>query len=168
MSDLTGTLQRLGRHSAWWLYTLAVMELRWMDAADDSVVAAAGALFDGPPEPSWTSRFLAQPGHHLCLAYEDGQPAGFVSGVEMTHPDKGTEMFLYELGVDERFRGRGAGRALVAALAQRARDRGCYGMWVLTDAENAAALRTYRSAGAVERGAEVMLDWHFGDADEDD
>ncbi len=40
-----------------------------------------------------------------------------VSGVELTHPDKGTEMFLYELGVAERFRGRGIGRRPAPAHA---------------------------------------------------
>ena len=31
----------------------------------------------------------------------DGElPVGMVTGVETTHPDKGTEMFLYELSVD--------------------------------------------------------------------
>ena len=45
-----------------------------------------------------------------------------VTGVETTHPDKGTEMFLYELAVDEAARDRGVGRALVAALADLARD----------------------------------------------
>jgi ribosomal protein S18 acetylase RimI-like enzyme len=44
-----------------------------------------------------------------------------VTGVEMTHPDKGTEMFLYELGVADEHQGRGIGRALVSALADLAR-----------------------------------------------
>src|SRR4051794_19545897 len=114
------------------------MELRWMGEGDhdDDVarIVAASALFDEAARPEWARRFLEQAGHHLCIAYEEGgEPAGFVSGVEMTHPDKGTEMFLYELGVDEQFRGRGVGRALVGALADRASERGCYDMWVLTD-----------------------------------
>ena len=73
---------------------------------------AAEHLFDGPARRDAVARFLAEPNHHVFLAYVEGQPAGFVSGVELTHPDKGTEMFLYELAVDERFRGRGTGAAL--------------------------------------------------------
>jgi len=87
---------------------------------------------------------------------------GFVSGVEMTHPDKGTEMFLYELGVAPEARNRGIGRALVAALAQLAQDRGCYGMWVLTDDDNEAALATYNATGPSERSTHVMFGWAFG------
>jgi ribosomal protein S18 acetylase RimI-like enzyme len=136
-----------------------VAELRWIDESGLDDVLAAATLFDRPPTPGWTARFLTSPGHHLCLGYVDDAPAGFVTGVEMCHPDKGTEMFLYELGVDEAFRGRGIGRALVAALAQRARERGCNGMWVLTDLDNEAAQRTYLSAGASDRGPQLMLDW---------
>ncbi|HEY8471563.1 MAG TPA: GNAT family N-acetyltransferase [Natronosporangium sp.] len=143
------------------------MELRWINPGDEDAVAKAGALFDHAPRPEWSTRFLAQPNHHLCIAYVDGEPAGFVSGVEITHPDKGTEMFLYELGVDERFRGRGIGRALVTELAALARSRGCYGMWVLTDTDNTAALRTYRSAGARAQSEHVMLEWSF-DSDRND
>ena len=84
-----------------------------------------------------------------------------MSGVETTHPDKGTEMFLYELAVREPSQRRGIGKALVAALASLARERGCYGMFVLTDADNAAALATYRSAGAAAPSDHVMLDWNF-------
>ena len=42
-------------------------------------------------------------------------------------------MLLYELAVDPTFLGRGCGTALVKALAALARERNCYGMWVLTD-----------------------------------
>jgi ribosomal protein S18 acetylase RimI-like enzyme len=140
------------------------MDLRWMTEGNEAAVAAAAALFDHPMRPMWTQRFLAQPEHHLCIAYVDGVPAGFVSGVELTHPDKGTEMFLYELGVDAQYRNRGLGRGLVDALAKLAREKGCYGMWVLTDADNAAALKAYRAAGGTNRGASVMLDWQFEDA----
>lgn len=93
------------------------------------------------------------------MAYDGGAPAGFVTGVETTHPDKGTEMFLYELSVGEAFRGRGIGTALVRALADLARERGCYGMWVLTDDDNAAALAAYAAAGGRVDGRQVMLSW---------
>jgi ribosomal protein S18 acetylase RimI-like enzyme len=135
------------------------VDLRWLGRADLDAVVAAEHLFDGPAIREAAERFLSEPTAHLCLAYEDDEPAGFVSGVEMTHPDKGTELFLYELGVDERFRRRGIGTALVRALAERARERGCYGMWVLTDRVNEAGLATYRRAGAVEESDQVMLGW---------
>ena len=108
---------------------------------------AAPHLFDEPPTAEWTDRFLTADGHHLLFARLDGADVGFVTGVEMTHPDKGTEMFLYELGVDDAARGQGVGKALVAALRDLAEERGCYGMWVLTDADNEAAIRTYQAAG---------------------
>ena len=56
---------------------------------------------------------------------------------------------------------RGIGRALVEALAALAVERGCVGMWVLTDADNEAALRTYRAAGAGTPSPQVMLEWAF-------
>jgi GNAT superfamily N-acetyltransferase len=68
-------------------------------------------------------------------------------------------MFLYELGVEDNVHGRGIGRSLVERLAELARDRGCYGMWVLTDKEKAAALASYEGAGAVREGDQMVLGW---------
>jgi ribosomal protein S18 acetylase RimI-like enzyme len=98
----------------------------------------------------------------MFVAYEGDGPVGFVSGVEMTHPDKGTEMFLYELAVDEAWRRRGIGTALVTALRDLAAERGCYGMWVLTDEDNDAAIATYAATSPVERSSQVMFGWTFG------
>lgn len=123
-------------------------------------VLAAEAVFDARPDRAATDRFLAAPDHHLLFALDaDGAALGFVSGVETTHPDKGTEMFLYELGVAEAARGRGVATALVTALRELAAERGCYGMWVLTDADNAAANATYRKTGGGDVQTPVMYSW---------
>ncbi|WP_274558740.1 GNAT family N-acetyltransferase [Streptomyces spiramyceticus] len=122
-------------------------------------LTAAEHLYDGPARPEWAERFLAAPGHLMLIAYVAGVPAGMVSGIEMTHPDKGTEMCLYELSVDEPYRRRGIGRALTRALAAVARERGCYDMWVGVERDNDAALATYRSAQAQDDGDFAMLTW---------
>lgn len=157
------------------------MEIR--RAGTVAEVAAAEYLFDNPARTDWAERFLAAPGHHLLLAYEpaDGEggrgdgggpgsgggtggevPVGFVSGVETVHPDKGTEMLLYELGVAGPYRRRGIGRALVRRLAALGRELGCYGMWVPVDAGNDVALAAYRSAGGKDDGTCSVVTWDFG------
>ncbi|HEY1487096.1 MAG TPA: GNAT family N-acetyltransferase [Micromonosporaceae bacterium] len=135
------------------------MEIRRVTEVAD--VLAASAHFDGPARPDWAADFLAAPNHHLLVAYVDGVPAGMVTGVEMVMPDKGTEMFLYELSVGEAYRRQGIGRALTDALAVIARDHGNYGMWVLTDHDNDAALATYRGSGGGEDEPTTMLTWTF-------
>lgn len=132
---------------------------------DAAAVVAAGHLFDNAPKPDATAKFLAYDHHHLFIAYVDDFPAGMISGVETTHPDKGTEMFLYELGVDERYRRRGLGKSLLAALAQLARERGCYGMWVATDEDNVAAHATYDRDGAVLEKDQAVFVWTFDEAE---
>jgi ribosomal protein S18 acetylase RimI-like enzyme len=139
----------------------ADMEIRTPGSARE--IEAAASLFDAPLDARAVVRFLASDTHHLLIAYEDERPVGFVTGVEMTHPDKGTEIFVYELGVLEHAQNRGIGRALVRALSGIAIARGCYGMWVLTDADNDAAFRTYERAGGKRSEGQVMFDWTFGE-----
>lgn len=133
------------------------MQIRRVDDASD--VLAAGHLFDHPPSSEWTDQFLARDGHHLLLAERGGIPVGFVSGIEVAHPDKPTEMLLYELGVEQASRRQGVGRALVTSLADLARDRGCAGMWVPVEAGDEPAVATYRSAGAEAPVAAATLWW---------
>lgn len=123
------------------------MEIRTIAPGDIDHVLAAGHLFDDVPVEEWTASFLGRDGHHLLIAYVDQTPAGFVTGIEVCHPDKGNEMLLYELGVDEAFRRRGIARALIEALAERATQLDCRSMWVPVDADNEVAIATYRASG---------------------
>jgi len=137
-------------------------EIRSLGPGDEQAVHAARELFDDAPDRAATRRFLDEPNHHLLIAYDAvNRPLGFVSGVETTHPDKGTEMFLYELGVADDARRRGIGSALVTQLAALARSRGCYGMWTGTEHDNAAARATYARAGAATNPPQVFVDWDF-------
>ncbi|QQQ76978.1 GNAT family N-acetyltransferase [Saccharothrix sp. 6-C] len=126
-----------------------------------AAVMAAGHLFDDVPREDATRAFLADERHHLLIAYVDDEPAGFVSGVETIHPDKGVEMFLYELGVDEAHQRRGIASALIDRLIAVARERGCTGVWTGTEKDNAAALATYRRAGAELDFDTVAVSWGF-------
>ena len=121
---------------------------------------AAERLFDDPIDLEPTRRFLENQANHLLIAYVGGDPAGFVTGTELTHPDKSApELFLNELGVDASYRGRGIATELVAQLWRIARSRGCRGMWVLTDDSNPAALKVYARAGGTRLPPQVMFHW---------
>lgn len=128
---------------------------------DAALVMAAADLFDRPPTLEHTATFLAAAGHHLLLALDGDEPVGFVTGVETAHPDKGVEMFVYELGTREDRRREGIATALLGELAELARARGCYGMWVPTEPDNAAAHATYRSAGFAGPEHVVHFDLRF-------
>ena len=136
------------------------MEIWRAERGAEERVEAAQHLFDDSVDLAATRRFLADEANELLIAYVDGEPAGFVSGTELGHPDKAQpELFLNELGVDEAYRGRGIGRALVVRLWELAQSRGCRGMWVLTDADNVAANRVYAAAGASRGEDQVMYEW---------
>lgn len=138
------------------------IEIRRLGPADEEAVLAAAFLFDDAPVRATTHRFLGEPNHHLLIAYDTaGDAVGFITGVETTHPDKGTEMFLYELGVAPPSRRQGIGTALVKALATLAKRRGCYDMWVGTENDNVAARRTYQGTGARATEPHLILEWDF-------
>jgi [ribosomal protein S18]-alanine N-acetyltransferase len=137
------------------------LTIRRLASGDDADVMDAADLFDQPPRQPWVASFLRDPTHHLLVACRAGRPVGFVTGVETTHPDKGTEMFIYELAVAPDERRQGVAKALLAELSDIAREHHCYGMWVLTDADNVAALAAYRSSGATAESEHVMLTWDW-------
>lgn len=130
--------------------------------SDRDEVLAAGHLFDSPPRPDLVDAFLARPGHHMLVAYDVDAPVGFVTGIEISHPDKKTEMLVYELGTGESHRRQGVATALLAALHEVAESIGCRGGWVVTEPDNEAALATYTSFGTSRGGrseATITVTW---------
>jgi ribosomal protein S18 acetylase RimI-like enzyme len=124
------------------------------------VAAEAAALFDSPIDIGATRAFLADERHHLLIGYVGDQPAGFVTAVELLHPDNPRpEMFLYELGVAEEYRRRGVATALMQRLVELCHERNCGEMFVLTDEENVAGAATYSKAGGKPEPAGVMFTW---------
>ena len=124
---------------------------------DEGEVARFEDAFDNRVLPEETRRFLEDERHHLLLGYVDDRPAGFLSAVEVFHPDKRSELFLNEVGVIEGARRRGVARALVDELKRIGHERGCASMWVLTDEGNAAAMQLYRSTGGVWDGEHSVM-----------
>ena len=125
-------------------------------------VAEAAALFDHPIDLAATAAFLADERHHLLIGYLADRPAGFVTAVELLHPDKPRpEMFIYELGVDPGYQRRGVATALMQRLVQLCHERGCGEMFVLTDEDNVAGRAAYRKAGGEPEQAGLLFHWDW-------
>lgn len=105
---------------------------------------------------------MADERHHLLIAFVDDEPAGMLTSVELLHPDKPRpEMFLYELGVDSRFRRRGIATELLRQLVDLCHRRGCGEMFVLTDEANEAGMGTYRKADGSREPNQAMFHWDW-------
>ena len=98
------------------------------------------------PTDDEAERALALDDVHIWIAEVEGELAGFAYAHELQRIDGDTMVFLYELGVDERFRRRGLGRALVAQAKALAAGRRSF---VLTGLDNEPAQRTYAALGGV-------------------
>src|SRR5438045_8420592 len=127
------------------------VSIRLMSAADGGLLdQLAPGVFDHGIDAKLSAEFLADPRHHLAVAIDDGTIVGMASGVHYVHPDKQPELWINEVGVAPTHRGRGIGAQLVRALLDEGRRHGCVEAWVLTDRDNAPAMRLYASCGGCE------------------
>jgi GNAT superfamily N-acetyltransferase len=100
--------------------------------------------------------FGREPKFRVLLAYWDQEPAGYALFFDFYSTWRGRQMFLEDLFVRERFRGRKIGKSLLATVARMAKSEGCHGLrWEVLD-WNHTAIEFYKSLGA-----EFLDDWRL-------
>lgn len=127
------------------------MEIRALGPQDIALLLAVEpGLFDNPLRPAQARAFLANPLNELVVALQDGRILAFASGTVLQHPDKLPSLLVNEVGTRDDHQRRGLATAVCTALIARARKRGCKGIWVGTEPDNAPALALYRKLGGEE------------------
>jgi len=92
--------------------------------------------------------FGDNPRFRALIAEWEGQAAGYAIIFGYYSTWAGPGLFLEDLFVREAFRGRGIGKALLAAVARIAIDEKCYGIhWEVLD-WNKSAIEFYKTLGA--------------------
>ena len=147
-----------------------MISVRLLGPGDEAVLAllnAEDADFDlegrgGPGRPlaaADTVAYLADPAVRHWVAEEDGRVIGFnLCYVLRRRNDAAREVLLFEIGVRQGARRRGAGRAMVAAMRDFMEREAIEEAWVLAD--NPGAIAFYAACGFVvdeEHGTQMLL-----------
>jgi GNAT superfamily N-acetyltransferase len=129
--------------------------IRDADAADASAIAELLTQLGYPATADDVERRLGQlgPADRLFLAELDGEVAG-LAGLHVSPSIEydGDAAKVSALVVAERFRRRGVGAALMRAVEQEARRRGCVLLFLTTAERREDAHAFYRSIGLEETG----------------
>jgi len=118
----------------------------------------ADDVFDEPVDPKSLQQYLAEPGHMMIVAIDDGVVVGQCAAVIHRHPDKVTELYIDELGTAPSHQRRGIGRRMIDAMFDWGRELGCKESWLGTELDNVAANALYR---AIQGKADTMAYFEF-------
>ncbi len=137
------------------------ISIRLLEPGDERVLREL-ATYDGPGDPEG---LLADPRTLMLAAFAGERAVGFVLAHELPrrHGDP-ANLFVYEVDVAESHQRQGVASALLARLAELARERGIRTGFVLTAPDNGPANALYRSAGGATDT--VTVQWHFSYRDD--
>ena len=123
-----------------------------------AMIKVGSTLFDYSVNEDLAKEFLADPRHHLFLAYDGEELVGMASGFHYIHPDKKPQLFVNEVAVLSSHENHGIGRILVRKLVDYARATlNCTAAWVATMESNLAAQKAFLAAGGKEEDERVVL-----------
>jgi aminoglycoside 3-N-acetyltransferase I len=137
------------------------ISIRLLAPGDEDIVREL-RTYDGPGDPE---ALLADPRTLMLVAFDGGQPVGFVLAHDLPrrHGER-SKLFVYEVDVAESHQRRGIASALLRRLAELARERGIRAGFVLTEPDNGPANALYRSAGGATDS--VVVQWEFSYTDD--
>src|SRR5918994_6144417 len=104
-----------------------LLTVRRVSTVDVALAVELDAMFDEGVswDPELGPRFLAHPDTLLLVARWDGEACGCLTAYRLQRFDRRrAEVLLYEIGVQEPFQRRGAGRALVQEAKRWAEEMG--------------------------------------------
>ena len=128
------------------------MEIRILGPGDEAVVERLATR-----EPR--TALLEDPRTIFLVAFDAGAPVGFVLAYALPRRHGlNVTLCVYEIDVNAACRRQGIGSRLLRELEQIARRRGIEEGFVLTDADNTAAMRLYESAGGTRND---VVEWDF-------
>jgi aminoglycoside 6'-N-acetyltransferase I len=103
----------------------------------------ADDVFDAEIVPERLAAFLADAGHLMLIAVDEGVVVGQIAAIIHRHPDQPTELYVDNLGVTTSHRRQGIARRLLAEMLVLGRELGCEECWVGTEIDNQPARNLY-------------------------
>jgi len=104
----------------------------------------------------------AAEGHPFLVAEEAGQLLGFASYFQFRAGKGYARTMEHSINLAPQARGKGLGRALMAALEAHARSRGMRSLIGAVTASNRESIRFHETLGFVEVGRLADAGWKFG------
>jgi len=136
--------------------------LRRLEAGDLALFrelnAMFGVVFDdaesyasAPPADAYLNALLSKPHVFPLVAIADGRVIGGLVAYELEKfEQQRSEIYIYDLAVEEAYRRRGIAEGLINLLREIARDRGAWVVYVQADYGDEPAIALYTKLGTRE------------------
>ena len=138
------------------------MNVRLLAPGDeDALIVAARQFNEIELPPALALALLRDPTFLMVVAHdENGTLLGRIYAHELRRLDQ-TDLFLYEVDVEDAHRRKGVCRAMLKYLGDLCVERGYGEMFVLTEVSNKAGNGVYRAAGSVLDGSPANVHVFF-------
>ena len=137
-------------------------EVRVLGGADIAALRAMSAMFGrafddvatyaaAPPDADYLGRLLSSEHFVAVAAIAGGEVVGGIAAYVLPKFEQArSELYIYDLAVDERHRRRGVATAMLERLRALAAERGVYVLYVQADLGDTPAIALYTKLGVRE------------------
>ncbi|WP_348632007.1 GNAT family N-acetyltransferase [Pontixanthobacter sp. CEM42] len=130
-----------------------IAEFRAMNAVFSDVFGEPENYADAKPDDSYVAAWLENSTNVAIIAEADGKAVGALAGYVLPKFEQDrSELYIYDLAVDENYRRRGAATAMIEETRRIARERGAWTVFVQADVfpEDEPARALYRKLATGE------------------